>query len=280
MHRRLAFAVGACSSLLGLSLFAARAQAVETDAARITRVVGEVKIQMPQSAPRAVSLNANVPDGALVRTGANAQAELTFADQTQVRLAEKTSFAFTQGTRQMELRSGALLVHAPSSARGAEVRADKATIALTGTTVLLEHNAGRYVKLVVLDGPARMFLKSRIGESVLVDEGQLLMFHLSPTLNSLPNPVDVDIKRLMATSKLVQGFRPLGSEGSIAQKIAAQKQKKKEGGLVDTNLVIFGRGTIVSLVNPATVGEQKPAAASPTPASSPHKKKRSTPAER
>ncbi len=278
MHRRLAFAVGAGSCLLGLLLCGARAHAVEADAARVTRIVGDVKIQMPQGAPRRASLNANVPDGALVRTGANSQTELTFADQTQVRLAEKTNFTFTQGTQQMELRSGAMLLRAPKSARGAEIRADKATVALPGTTVLLEHNARHYVKLVVLDGPARMFLKSRIGESVLVDEGQLLMFHLSPTLNSLPNPVDVDIKRLMATSKLVQGFAPLGSEASIAEKIAEQKRKKKEGGLVDTNLVIFGRGTIVSLVNPATVGEQKVAAKSPSPSPSPNEKKRATPA--
>jgi hypothetical protein len=97
-----------------------------------------------------------------------------------------------------------------------------------------------------------MFLRGRLGESVLVKEGQLLMFHLGPKVTSLPNPVDVDIQRLMATSKLIHGFAPLGSESSIDHGIADQKKQKTDGALVETNLVIYGRGTVVSLVDPAT----------------------------
>ncbi|MGI9086130.1 MAG: FecR domain-containing protein [Chthoniobacterales bacterium] len=225
--------------------------------AQVTRLRKEVKILSPKGAAHSASLRENLPDGASVRTGIDSQSEVTFADHTLARLAAQTVFAFNDGTHAMDLEKGAMLVRAPGSAHGAEIRAAGVTVAVAGTTCLLEHNAGKYVKLMVLEGTARMFLKTSVGESVLVNEGQLLMFHLGPKLSSLPNPVDVDIKRMMATSKLIQGFAPLGSESSIARGIAEQKQEKTKGALVDTNLVIFGRGTVVSLVEPA--------AASPSP---------------
>ena len=256
-------------ALAGLVIPAATGQGARTNDARITRVSKEVKLLSATGGSRSASVNDRVSEGTEVVTGADGQTELTFADQTLARLGGKTTFGFTQGVRQMELRSGAMLVRAPASARGAEIRAAAATVAVTGTTCLLENNAGRYLKLVVLDGTARMFLRGRLGESVLVKEGQLLMFHLGPKLTSLPNPVDVDIKRLMATSKLIHGFAPIGSESSIDQGIADQKKQKTEGALVETNLVIYGRGTVVSLVDPATDATPQPsptASARPRPA--------------
>jgi hypothetical protein len=97
------------------------------------------------------------------------------------------------------------------------------------------------------------------------------MFHLSPKLTSLPGPVDVDIERLMATSKLIQGFPPLATEAAINHRIAQQKKQKAKGGLVDTNLVIFGRGTVVSLIeqNTAATATPPPADATPTPSPTP-----------
>lgn len=247
----------------------ARGQMASADEARVTRVSKEVRFLLPQGTSRLASLNDRVIDGTAVQTGVDSQTELTFADRTLARLGGKTTFRLVQGVRQMELRGGAMLIRAPASAGRSEIRADAATVAVAGTACLLEHNAGKYVKLVVLNGTARMFLKARIGESVLVKEGQLLMFHLSPTLTSLPNPVDVDIKRLMATSKLIRGFPPIGSEPSIDQGIAGQKKQKTEGALVDTNLVIFGRGTVVSLVDAGTQNEQSAGGASAAPAPAP-----------
>ena len=253
-------------ALAGLVIPIASAQGARTNDARITRVSKEVKLLSATGGSRSASVNDRVSEGTEVVTGPDGQTELTFADRTLARLGGKTTFGFTQGVRQMELRSGAMLVRAPASAHGAEIRVAAATVAVTGTTCLLENNAGRYVKLVVLDGTARMFLKGRLGESVLVKEGQLLMFHLGPKLTSLPNPVDVDIKRLMATSKLIEGFAPIGTESSIDQGIADQKKQKTEGALVETNLVIYGRGTVVSLVDPSTAAtpETSPSALRPT----------------
>lgn len=258
----------------------ASGQAAPVNEARLTRVSKEVRLFPAAGPSRSASVNDRVSDGTEVRTGVDGQSELTFGDRTLARLGGTTAFVFTRGVRQMELRSGAMLVRAPAAARGAEIRVAAATVAVTGTTCLLEHNAGKYLKLVVLDGTARMFLKRRLGESVLVKEGQLLMFHLGSTLTSLPNPVDVDIKRLMATSKLIRGFAPIGSEPSIDQGIADQTKEKTKGGLVETNLVIFGRGTMVSLVDPGTQEEQGAGAESATPEPAPSARPRPASADR
>src|SRR3954454_9845720 len=220
-----AFGVVACLSAVEFTEAA-------TGEARVTRVVHEVKLVSPQTPARPASLNEPVPAGTTVQTGVDSQTDLSFADQTVARLAAKTAFSLGSDPRKMDLQSGAMLIRAPRNARGTEIRTANATVAVTGTTSLVEHNAGKYLKLVVLEGTARVFLPAHVGESVLVKEGQLLMFHLSPKLASLPAPVDVDIHRLMATSKLIQGFPPLGNEAAINQRIAAQKKQKAQGGLV------------------------------------------------
>ncbi|MDQ6764709.1 MAG: FecR family protein [Verrucomicrobiota bacterium] len=219
--------------------------------ARVTRAAKDVTLISASGVTRG-TINAVVTEGTLVRTGPESQTELQFSDQTLARLGAKTAFIFSRDRGAMDLRSGAMLVRAPASAAGTEVNADAATITVAGTTSLIEHNPGKYLKLVVLDGTVRIYLKAHVGESVLVKEGQLLMFHLSPSLTSLPNPVDVDIKRLMATSKLIRGYPPIGSETSIDGGIANQKKEKTAGALAETNLVIYGRGTVVSLVDPAS----------------------------
>ncbi len=175
-------------ALAGLVIPTATGQGARTNDARITRVSNEVKLLSATGGSRSASVNDRVSEGTEVVTGPDGQTELTFADQTLARLGGKTTFGFTQGVRQMELRSGAMLVRAPASARGAEIRAAAATVEVTGTTCLLENNAGRYLKLVVLDGTARMFLRGRLGESVLVKEGQLLMFHLGPKADLIAQP--------------------------------------------------------------------------------------------
>jgi hypothetical protein len=244
----------------------ARTNAANANEARVTRVVRDVKVLAPQGSSRAALLNERIAAGATVQTGADSQTELTFDDRTLARLAAKTTFAFGPDPRKMDLPNGAMLVRAPAHTRSAQIRTDNATVVVTGTTSFLEHNAGKYLKLVVLQGTARVFLPEHIGESVLVKEGQLLLFRLGPKLTSLPAPVDVDIERMLTTSSLIKGWPALGNEAVINQRIAEQKKRKAKGGLVDTNLVINGRGTVVSLVEQDDAGATATAATRPSPA--------------
>ena len=93
---------------------------------------------------------------------------------------------------------------------------------------------------------------------------------VNPASKSLPNPVDVDVKRLMKTSSLVKKFKPLASNKLIDHEIGTQTAMKAKGGLIETNLVIFGSGTAVTLLDPTTTGVLDQAAndlrATPTPA--------------
>src|SRR6185503_13734089 len=81
------------------------------------------------------------------------------------------------------------------------------------------------------------------------------------------------LERLMKTSLLITGFPPLLSLDLIDRQIEAQNREISEGGLLNSNLVIFGGGTAVSLLDPtnaslldqANANEERQPTASPTP---------------
>jgi hypothetical protein len=87
-----------------------------------------------------------------------------------------------------------------------------------------------------------------VGDSVLVGPGQMVIGNPNAPVS---DPVDVDIARFVATSHFIVDLPALRSHGSIAAEIQKQQQEKSEKTLVDTNLVIYGGGTLVSLVDPA-----------------------------
>src|SRR5438445_1525971 len=102
------------------------------------------------------------------------------------------------------------------------------------------------------------------------------MMSVNPKSTRLAVPVDVDLDRLVRTSLLLAPpFGPLGSETLMAGSTLDQLGKKTAGTLLDTNLVIFGRGTLVTMVDPASLdvvdqaraaGEEPPTATPrPTP---------------
>ena len=251
----------------------AAAQATQLKEARISQVIKDVKLLPAQAAPRPAALSDEVRDGTAVRTGVDSRAELTFTDQTLARLGANTIFSFREGTRNLELGGGAMLLRVPKDAGGAQINTAAVTAAITGTTIMLEYHPNAYIKFIVLEGTGRMFRKDRAGESVLIHAGQMLI--VNPNAKNLADPVNVDLKRLMKTSRLIKGFVRLPSESLITKEIDAQLEEKTVGQLVDTNLVIFGGGTIVSMLDPtstnvislASNGEvQKPQEApSPTP---------------
>jgi hypothetical protein len=62
------------------------------------------------------------------------------------------------------------------------------------------------------------------------------MLIVNPKGKGLPDPVDVDLDRLVKTSALINGFAPLPSDALIAREIQTQTTEKSSGGLwVETN---------------------------------------------
>ncbi len=236
----------ACCGLL-------RAHGVEGAPAetRVTRVIRDVKLQPGGAA----ALKAALTDGATVRTGAKSRAELTSTDQAVARLGANTTVA-VGGPVRLRLNEGSILFQTPPSAQGAKVGSGVITVATHGSTGIIERHLGAYVKVLVLEGTARAYLP-RIGESVLVTAGQMLI--TKPDAKSLPEAVHFDIGQLYKTSLLTNpDFAPLARRGEIARAIEKQK---RDPDFIRTNLVIFGRGTLVNLVEPAPVEPREQAAA-------------------
>ncbi|HEX8280896.1 MAG TPA: FecR domain-containing protein, partial [Chthoniobacterales bacterium] len=246
-------AIALCLFVLG---FTARAE--ELKQARVTQIVREVKLLPNQAEPRDASVNDNVQQGTAVRTGVESRTELTFTDQTLARLGANTLFSFEEGTRSIDLGSGAILLRVPKGAGGAQIKTAAVTAAITGTTVLMEHHAGGYSKFIVLEGKAQLSLKGRPGETREVEAGEMLV--VGPNTTSLPEVMSVDIGRIMETSVLITDFAPLASVPLIERQREAQEQEKAEGGYAEQQNAILpaaaggaGGGALVSLVDAISV---------------------------
>ena len=219
--------------------------AASTNEARVTRVKNHVQLEDSKNAARPASVNDMVHEETVVRTGKGSRGELTFSDETVVRLAAHTSFDFNHGTHSLNLRDGAVLIQAPKGARGATIRAGSVAAAVAGTTVMIEYHPGIY-KLLVLEGTGRLYRPGHLGDSILVLPGQMVIGNPDAAVSE---PVDVNIDRFLKTSRFITDFPPLRSEKSIVAESQKQQREKSNKTLVDTNLVIFGGGTQVSLTD-------------------------------
>lgn len=248
-----------------MALAATSSPAAVLKEARVSQVVKDVNL-VQGSGSRPATTSDVVKQGTAVRTGIDSRAELTFTDMTIARMGANTIFSFDEGTRTVDLANGAILLRVPKNSGGAKVQTAAITAAITGTTVMVEFHKNAYAKYIVLEGVMRVYLKQHLGESVLLGAGQMLI--VNPNATKLPDPVDINLERLVHTSLFfAPPFGPLGSEPLLASAEAEQLARKAEGKLIDTNLVIFGRGTLVSLVDPTSLDviDQARAALSPTP---------------
>jgi len=242
--------------------FPSRLDAASTNEARVTRVKNQVQLGNSKNIARSASVNDIVREQTIVRTGNGSRGEVTFSDETVVRLAAHTVFDFNQGTRGLNLGEGAVLIQAPKEANGAKIRAGSVAAAVADTTVMIEYHPGFY-KFLVLEGTARIYRPGHLGDSVLVSPGQMVFGNPE---SALSDPVDVDIERFMKTSRFITDFPPLRSAKSIAAESQKQQHEKSTKNLVDTNLVIFGGGTQVSVTDqgqPGTADHKTAALATP-----------------
>jgi len=214
-------------------------------AAYVTQLTNIVRLVSP-GASRSAVLRECVGDGTVIQTGANSRAELTFADQTVVRLAANTAFSFNNGSRDLNLSRGAVLVESSKNGRGAKIHAGKITANIAGTTAMLEYYPGM-CKFVVLTGNSRLYRPGHIGDSVLIGPGQMVIGNPNDPVS---DPVDFDIGRFVKTSRFLVNLPPLPSAPLIASEARHQQREISSKTLIETNMVIHGGGTLVSLVSP------------------------------
>jgi hypothetical protein len=244
MNRQLGLSVFITITASLATWFPSQLNAASTNEARVTRVKNYVHLEQVKNAGRRAAVNDTVPEETIVRTGNKSRGELTFSDETVVRLAAHTAFNFNHGIRSLNLKEGAALIHAPKGANRATIHAGSVAATVAGTTVMIEYHAGAY-KFLVLEGTARLYRPGHLGDSVLVSPGQMVFGNPDAALS---DPVDVDIDRFMKTSCFITDFAPLRSEKSIVAESHKQQREKSNKTLRDTNLVIFGGGTQVSAV--------------------------------
>ena len=207
--------------------------ALPASEARVTRVSNYVQLSHPTRAP----LNNIVDQETVVRTGKESHAELTFSDETVVRLAANTAFNFKNGTRDLNLGEGAVLVQAPKSANGAAIHAATVAAAITGTTVMIEYHPGA-CKFLVLEGTGRLYRPGHPGDSVLVGPGQMVIGNPNVAVS---DPVNFDIVRFLKTSRFITDFRPLHSEKLIVAESQKQQQEKSEKVFDRKRILLFWR---------------------------------------
>ena len=220
-------------------------------------MVKQVKLGRPEAALRRVAVGESVRDGDAIDTRVNGHIELTLPDQTIARLGAKTNVSFNNGTRTMDLGEGAVLFQIPRGAGRLKIKTNAIAAASTGATGIIERHGQFYVKVLVLEGTVRCYLTNRLGESLLLQPGQILI--TKPDVTALPEPADFDIAREMKTCLLVREFQPLPSHRRIESEEQKQLNLIAKGTYIPSNLVIFGRGTQVTLVNPpSTTPPPKP----------------------
>ncbi len=109
-----------CLLLLILAITPA-VNGAELKEARVTQVVKDMKLLPNAAAARPAAVSDQVRDGTAVRTGVESRAELTFTDSTLARLGANTIFSFTEGTRNLDLKDGVMLLRVPKNAGGAKI---------------------------------------------------------------------------------------------------------------------------------------------------------------
>jgi len=238
--------IGWYASLAGVTITNI-ASGAQFEEAKVSAVVHDVKLLRGQVVLRPAAVNDEIREDTAVRTGLESRGELTFPDLTLARLGANTIFSFNQKAREVNLINGAILLRVPKNSGGATITTDAVTAGIVGTTVMMEYHPRGIAKFIVLEGVARLYLKKRLGESILVHAGEMMIIRWGAT--ELSNPVAVDISEIMRTSLLITGFGPLPSAPLIAAAETHQIERESQGQLVETNLVIYGSGTLVTLAD-------------------------------
>lgn len=220
--------------------------------ARVTRIINQVRVVNPAEGERQARLDDLIHDDLAVTTGIKSRSELTFQDNTLTRLGPESYFSFRSGTRDLTLQKGTMLLQVPKNLGGAKIHTAAVTASITGTTIMMEYLPQKSLKVLVLEGSLRLS-NGRFGDSLLLQAGKMVI--MPPNAKRIPDPVTVDLKKVLKTSKLVNmqsggkkgREKPLPSVALIEHEAEQQQESKDKHQLVDTNLVIMGKGTDVQL---------------------------------
>jgi hypothetical protein len=180
------------------------ATAEQPKQARVSQVIQDVRLLEPHGAPRPAAVNDKITEEMGVHTGVQSRAELIFADLTLTRLGANTIFSFKQGSRELDLTSGAVLLQVPPNQAAVKVNTSAVTAAVTGGTALL--STGPPTKFMVLEGTGTFYPVGHPERALIVRSGEMMMMTAN---RQLTKPEKFDVKLVVKTSGLIKGFPPL-----------------------------------------------------------------------
>lgn len=228
--------------LLTLPLLAALAvttggiRAADLQSAEVTRVYNDVKIFSSGATAKPAKVGNTISGRTSLQTGRNSRSELRFQDNTLTRIGQNSVFSFVEGTRDLQLDQGTLLLQVPKRAGGARIRTATVTAAITGTTIMMEYHAGKWCKIIVLEGSLGVYL-NEVKKRVQIKPGEMLVMPANAT--RIPAPVNVDIARLQKSSALAgaQFFPalPADAQAKINQTVANQQTMIRTGALTSAH---------------------------------------------
>lgn len=265
--------------ILAILAFSALGQAATLQSAKVTAAINKVLLADDGSS-RPAEVGDTLTGKSLLETGSKSRAELVFNDQSIARLGANSQFSFAKGTRDLELSQGVILMQVPKGAGGATIKTAAVTAAITGTTIAIEYTPGLdgrpgTIKIFVLEGTLRSYMKSVPGESILLEAGEMIAFDTDDS--RLPDVNTFDLARFVETSGLMSDqFDPLPSLEIILEMIALQNADKVDGKLLLSNFTLHNqtpgglgniRNTIqnINLRNLANPPPQPPVAQAPPP---------------
>jgi hypothetical protein len=250
--------------LLLLALLPTALTAADFDLAEITKVHREVKVLKANAAPRAASEGLQIKPVTSISTGAESRAELRFPDQTLTRLGANSRFTLRGESRTLDLDRGVMMVQVPKKQGGAHIRTAGVTAAVTGTTVLIEYHPGGVVKLIVIEGECVLSLNRDRSEFQTLRAGQMIT--MQDGAASIPGPQNIDLARLLQSSRLISANDPAQpNQQQIQNAVQIQQQLISHGDLLNGGVVLQNPGITVGLTNNTTSNVITPQPVQPAP---------------
>jgi len=250
--------------LATISLSASLLPAAPLTEAHVTKIIRDVHVTDPAKGVHAAAINETITGEIGLKTGVKSRSELLFEDNTLTRIGPETSFSFKDGTRDLTLGQGTMLLQVPKGLGGAKIRTAAVTAAITGTTIMVQYTPKKQIKVLVLEGRLQLSLNNTPGHSVLLRPGQMVT--MRPDAKHIPDPVNVDLRHVMQTSSLVK-MADLPSTELIDKEIAQQDHERAASRLTATNLVSsgFGPEEILDRVDQRRLAPTAPSTPPPPP---------------
>ena len=214
--------------------------ATEFKDAEITTLKNIVEHDAGQGAAPA-KMSEKIGENSKVTTAAASMAELTFGDSSITRIGANSVFSFQSKERLVKLDKGTALIHATPGNGGATVDCGGVTAAVSGSTFMASRSATGGAVFVLLESSGSLKVTTPGGQTAVIMPGQAAS--TGTGAKSAIQVFDVDVKKVMDTTPLVQGFKKeLPSQAEINVVSEKQQSMIREGKIEVLGVEVVATG--------------------------------------